>query len=242
MDKLINQLKKLSALVALIGAHHYGGQILDNLNQAEVLLKKEKDAQLNKTTNDIQELTKICKEISDNKNNMKIDQILSEEKYNTIRKSVESAQDCGSKVQEALNNSDINPYKDDMGSNITNMVKSLDEVSKILDEIKKGGHKLISSLNDFYQYLDSLSLLQESAFVHILLFFVLILTIINILAVFFGNVFIKYFDLENKFPSLAKFFKLRSMYQNYYLLWNILLLMIICLTGIGLNLLVLYAT
>ena len=69
-------------------------------------------------------------------------------------------------------------------------------------------------------------------------FLLLMLTILNILAIFFGNEIIKYFNLESKFPSLASFFKLRTKFQKYYLLWNIFIFFVVCFIGIFINIII----
>lgn len=91
-------------------------------------------------------------------------------------------------------------------------------------------------LSKLTEYLDSLTLFEESAFIHILVFIILLLTIFNILLVFFGNEIIKYFDIENRFPSLSFYIKVRAKFQRYYLLWNIFTMFVICIIAIGLNL------
>ena len=92
---------------------------------------------------------------------------------------------------------------------------------------------------NFIEYLDNLSLLEECSLFNSIVILTIILITFNILAVFFGNEIIKYFDLENKLPSLTKFFKLRTLYQKYYLLWNIFLIYVVSIIGLGINLLVL---
>ena len=68
------------------------------------------------------------------------------------------------------------------------MLKNLNEIKEIIEEIKKGSNnKLTSSFNKLYKFLNNLTLLQESAVLYILIFMVLILIIINILAVLLGN-------------------------------------------------------
>lgn len=98
-------------------------------------------------------------------------------------------------------------------------------ISKITEHLKNlinfstdDDNKFISYFKILYDYLDTLSLLQESAILHILIFLLLILIVINILSALFGNEIIKYFNIENKFPSLSIFFKLRSKFQQYYLM------------------------
>ena len=97
----------------------------------------------------------------------------------------------------------------------------------------------ISSISDFlsilYNYLDSLTLLQELALFNMILCSVLILTVVNISSVLFGNAVIKYFNLEERFPRLGAFFRLRITFQIYYLLWNVLILFVVCLCCIGIN-------
>ena len=69
------------------------------------------------------------------------------------------------------------------------------------------------------------------------MFVVIILNVINILSVLFGNEIIRYFDLEARFPRLSIYFKLRNTFQRYYLLWNIFLLVLVVIIGILMNLL-----
>lgn len=90
------------------------------------------------------------------------------------------------------------------------------KVEDFIKEIKKNGRDI--NIEDIHEYLDQLSLLQESALFHLIAFVVLLTVIISISGVLFGNEIIKYFDLENKFPSLANFFKLRVKFKRYYLI------------------------
>ena len=98
----------------------------------------------------------------------------------------------------------------------------------------------LSYLNIFniYDYLDSLTLLEESALIHLLIFTILLSCIITIISVFFGNELIKYFNLEEKYPRLGIFLRLRTKFQWYYLIFNILLMVYLCFLGIFINLLV----
>lgn len=85
-----------------------------------------------------------------------------------------------------------------------------------------------------------MTLLQESALLHIIIYIYILATVFNILGIFFGNEVIKYFELENKYPKLHIFFKLRAKFQRYYLIWNISILLVVCFLGIFLDLLVFY--
>ena len=108
----------------------------------------------------------------------------------------------------------------------------------LLDKIFwESTNKLVSVINRLYEYLDTLSILQESSILHILLFTVLTVTVLNILSVLFGIELIKYFKLEERMPKLAGFFRLRAQFQRYYLIWNVSILFTVCLFGIIVNLL-----
>ena len=60
-------------------------------------------------------------------------------------------------------------------------------------------NSFLSNFNNLYDYLDNLSLMQESAIYHILVFLSLIFIIFNILGILFGNEIINYFNLEKNY-------------------------------------------
>lgn len=99
-------------------------------------------------------------------------------------------------------------------------------------------NNLVAGLSDFYQYVESLTILEHSILLDILLFLLLILTVINILSALFANEIIRYFNLETRFPRLSIFFKVRSNLQRYYLMWNVFVLMFVCIFGICINIVV----
>ena len=114
-----------------------------------------------------------------------------------------------------------------------------EEIDKLIEIISndESTNKFVSVINKFYEHLDTLSILQESSILHILLFTVLTVTVFNILSVLFGFELIKYFKVEERMPKLAGFFRLRAQFQRYYLIWNVSILFTVCLFGIIVNLL-----
>ena len=67
-------------------------------------------------------------------------------------------------------------------------------------------------------------------------------TIVNIFSALFANEIIKYFNLENRFPRLSLFFKIRLTLQKYYIIWNVFVLMVVCIFAVGINTVCLYLT
>jgi len=124
---------------------------------------------------------------------------------------------------------------------VKSTIQTQQELVEVLEQIiSNGGPKKSSILPDyildsFFEFIDSLTLTQELALLHILVLIIIIIIVLNILGVFFGNEVIKYFNLETKFPSLATFFKLRSTLKRYYLMWSILEMFIVCIGSIGIN-------
>ena len=141
----------------------------------------------------------------------------------------------------------LKEFRDKTDWNLENLYEDNLELLKIVDELIKkiNGetvNNFVSGLSDFYQFVENLSLLQHLVLLDILLFLVIILTIINIFSALFGNEIIKYFNLENRFPKLSVFFKVRSTLQKYYLIWSVFVLMFVCIFAIIINTVSLYLT
>ena len=101
------------------------------------------------------------------------------------------------------------------------MLSVTEKINKLLDSFNNGsgkGNNFMPNLKDLYDYLNNMSLLEEASLLHILLFLVIMVTVFNILVALFSNEIIKYFNLEQKYPSLDAFFKLRIKFQRYYLI------------------------
>jgi hypothetical protein len=94
--------------------------------------------------------------------------------------------------------------------------------------------------DSFYDYLNSLNLLELFALYHILVLLTIAVYSFNVLSVVLGYEIIKFFKLEESFPKLATILRLRLKFQNYYLTLSFSLLFLIILVSILINLLVLF--
>ena len=135
----------------------------------------------------------------------------SKEVSESLKLKIQEAVKQVEKMSEAVNKTELD---ESAKSNLNSLKQNLEN---ILDGIDKSGVSLPFEWNDLSNYLNNLSLLDESAILHILLFLILLLTALNILAIMFGNDIIKYLNLENKYPSLSNILKLRNKLQRYYL-------------------------
>ena len=84
-----------------------------------------------------------------------------------------------------------------------------------IDEIKKSG--FILSEFDFKGFLASLTQVELLAFGGLLLNTLILNYTLNIILILYGEYLINRFDLENKYPKLAKFIQIRRKLQSYYL-------------------------
>nr|YP_009493228.1 hypothetical protein [Ganoderma calidophilum]AWJ64023.1 hypothetical protein [Ganoderma calidophilum] len=143
---------------------------------------------------------------------------------------------CG-KVESKLSELSIPDWSNSEEHKRIEQIRGIvDNFTEYMENLEKT-NKFLSNFSELYKYLDSISLLQESSLFHILLFIILSITVFNILSVLFANEIIKFFKLEEKYPSFELFFKLRMKFQRYYLMWNVLILLFVCIVGISIDIL-----
>ena len=120
------------------------------------------------------------------------------------------------------------------------------EILKIIEDLKRSGgnnfidpdifNKFIDNLNS---YLSTLDLEQIVAFTNIIGIFTILITLISIIFIFYGNLLLDYFNLEDRYPKIAKIIILRRKLQQYYLLWNIFVITVVLISMFFVNLLIL---
>ena len=159
-----------------------------------------------------------------------------------LRKSKEMESDLRNSILEDNNESIIN-------ERIPEVIKTSEEINEIYESVNNKLDLFLNKINTFLnnsdnksQYLDSLqnffdslNYQQNLAIVHISGSLFILITLINIISIFYGEKLIIFFDLENKFPKIAKFIQLRRKFQHYYLLINIALIFIVLIIIIFIN-------
>lgn len=94
-------------------------------------------------------------------------------------------------------------------------------------------------LNQYNQFFDSLTIIQKGALVHTLFCIALLFCIFDILVAYYSDKIIVYFKLETKYPKLAKYIQLRRTFQNYYIKFNFILIILLTLFTLYTNLYIL---
>lgn len=228
----------LGGVIGVIG-HHYGGQMLDRENtKAESIAQAERDKKsdqmLEQLKNIKSELENCFQKVDKTNENTPIPTDLGNQVKAKTNEIVEAVANIIKGVE--ANNSKV------VQEEVQTARRASIDLKDIIDNWSNGKNNFISDFNIqvFYDFLDSLTLLEESAFLHILIFILILSCLVSITSIFFGNEIIRYFNLEEKFPRLGLFFKLRAKFQRYYLIWNIIIIVCVSFLAIFLNLLVFY--
>ncbi len=248
-----------------VGIHHYGDKGLNKFNNMMNSLfgtaktEEEFSQAVNENTTQLKsemqnldpeglemanKVLKILKDANDLKlDNKSLSQKLAEnsEKAQGAVNKLEENRSTLLELVKAQGSFDDQQVKAVSQADLNKLLSTTNDVIAELQKISKS--KIlpdISNLTDFmtayYKFLDSLSICQEAVFLNILVFIMLIIIVFNLSAVFFGNEIIKYFKLEQKYPKLAIFFKIRATFQRYYLFWNIILIFVLCFISILISL------
>jgi len=113
--------------------------------------------------------------------------------------------------------------------NIQNIINSKDGSSGSNSLI---GNNFIDSIN---QFLSTLNFEQTLAILHISGSIFILISLYSILLIFLGENFIKFFNLEEKYPKIANFINIRRKFQKYYISINVIIIVFVLLTIIYIN-------
>jgi hypothetical protein len=212
--------------------------IIENLNkrveiQDNIISKYE--AQLKK---DI-DYTKLTSKVIDI--NEETDKALKEsEKLTEISTKMENTNLDPSQVE--IFKKDISYHNGNLEESIFSSNLKLEELKNMLDEIFSSGSKNKffgdNVIDNFQIYLSSLPIEKVGALGHILISVAILFSLITIITIFYGDSLIKYYNLEVKYPRLARFIQLRRKFQQYYFLLNIIIIILALLLIIYVNLIV----
>ena len=115
--------------------------------------------------------------------------------------------------------------EENISSTNKNMGLSCHTLNKMLQDIfeSNSNDKFLGDniFTEFQNYLSSLPLEKIGALGHILISIAILMSLVSIIFIFYGDFLIKYFNLEEKFPNLARFIQFRRKFQQYYFAINI---------------------
>lgn len=97
------------------------------------------------------------------------------------------------------------------------------------------GDSLISIFGNFKEIISQLTFEQLWAISHIFSSIFILILIINIIIIIYSDFLLTYLKIEDKYPRLGRLIRLRRVYQQYYLVLNLLFIIITILATIFIN-------
>jgi hypothetical protein len=188
--------------------------LADKYIQGEVKLINEKEFR-----DKLLEYTSQLKKLADKKSTSLEDQIANKTKIDYISRTF--CTDSKSFVE------DHPEYKEIM--EVFKKDTTTEEISNNLDEIDSKKSFVFSGLIENYEKLDFMG---KIALGLLLLKYVLISSLISIVFIFYGDYLIEKYQLEVKYPKLAKIIKLRREFKKYYLIIDSLIIISVILIEI----------
>lgn len=237
-----NFLTHLKSALAITGTAVTTHVITQAISQKERAIEAEKQAERDKILKDVDNgmdhiRDSTNKLLESNKSNSQV----SSELNKLMNKLIQNAKDISDRINSASQAEQDSPLIAELKTKVQNFTNNTEDFRLAIENIlnPKDGKNLLPDFNldYFYSYLDTLTLLEESSLLHIILFLIVLITLLQIFLTLLANDIIKFFKIEENYPSLSKFFHLRMKFQRYYLLINMLILIIICFVGIGVNIL-----
>ncbi len=233
MSNLKTQLKSTFVFISTVLAQHLIEKGLNHKAKiAEQLAQELRDQQLNvieKNTESMHHLMSKVNNVTESLSNNNTDlptNTISEELYNYISEKSDDTKNLGLVLKKLMKDNNLNDpeVSKELGENLSKILPNSKDVQKFIDEyftsnspsgeVKNFIGNSNINLESLSAYLDSLSLLQESALLNVCIFITILLTLINMCAALFANEILNYFDLEDKYPSISGFLKLRAKFQK----------------------------
>ena len=147
-----------------------------------------------------------------------------------LKKVLDILKDTSIPLEEKLNKiNEILPNINEHIDNLEEFHNNLDTLNKTIELFNtKNGSNFIDSIYEFMKSFDhfigSLDLIHQLTIVHMFACICLIFSLFSLIAILYGDYLIRRFDLETKYPKLAKWIQLRRKLQNYSLIWNFILI------------------
>jgi anion-transporting ArsA/GET3 family ATPase len=237
MKKFFEHISRYAAGAATWATLH--NYMLDN--KKNELLENKK--MMENIQNSVEIIRKSSEEMQERLNQENIEKLTS--LSNNFKNKIDNAVNTANKIQEIntqimKNDSNISgdlktqSYQD-INNNLDLTKNGLEEGKKILDEIinifsniKGSGSSsnyIFNIINQYNDFLNTLTVVQKGALGHLLAAIFILLCFTSIITIFYGDILIKYFEIEKRFTKIARFIEIRRKFQQYYFFLNTCLIL-----------------
>jgi hypothetical protein len=120
-----------------------------------------------------------------------------------------------------------------------NLLENIQEIANSKSDGSSTSSNYISNYFDSFQkFFDSLNFEQTLAITHISGSVFILISLISIAMILYGDFIIKYFNIEKKYPKIARFVQYRRKVKNIEIIITLILILIVLLTIIYINILI----
>lgn len=200
------------------------------------------------------ELLKKMYENSIENNNLKVGY---EASIGRVIEGVKEINQEANKIQELLdkiNDNSLTPIikelaKQDLDRSIDNLKLAQSKVTEVVTETSNQLSSEVSNIvesnifsffNDFYinykDFLTTLTIEQHACLFNFFGYLIIFFAINSVIIIYYGDLLIKYFNLEMKYPKLTRLIQLRRKILTYHLLINFIFIYIVIIIFISINL------
>ena len=176
------------------------------------------------------------------------------ESINESYEKVNSSASILKQMQEVVNDTNLTRSEkidkiNELLQQVETHVNNLDELNNNIEILnkaielfnKKDSSHFLDSISQFFnQLITQLDLLHQVALMNILGTISLIFISYSIGIIYYGDYLIQRFELETKYPKLAKWIQLRRKLKNYSLLWNLFLASTVIISMLIVNILIFF--
>jgi hypothetical protein len=120
---------------------------------------------------------------------------------------------------------------------LDNIIEALNSKNKFLGD---SGDSIKEIINKWNEVLSTLSPTELGALTYLFSSVLILLCLITIMGIVYSDLLLNYFKLEEKYPKLGQYLKIRKMFQQYYLFINFMIIIITLLAIIFLNIQILF--
>jgi len=135
-------------------------------------------------------------------------------------------------ILDQLIKQDTNKFGEELNSLLIENSHSSNEIVATQDSLSNIKESSFLNFDLLLEWFESLNGIKKLAFCLILGKSVILSALISIIFIFYGNILIEKYNLENKYPKLAKLIQLRQKFQKYYFRFYCLLIFTIVITEI----------
>ena len=227
-------------LLNSVGSGLFSFVALDGYRRAVINDKKNafQTRSLKSLQDSKQEFEQAAKVFQEQENSMHANKAEAVASLGRLQEKLETANQQIAYHSKVASQGDINTVTHSSNSVQRSLSDALKEIQGLVDKFTPNSGNSGSTNWTGFDIFSNYSTAEIGAIAHIIASIFILYILFNILLIVYGDALIVYLNLENKYPSFAKFIKLRRKLQKYYLGFSSLMACAVLFFIIYVNLLV----